>query len=157
MKTSCFDTLRECSSVRLIHVSLQLVTKKCLLCLGQTKLKWLQLSLTQSQHPFSVTWDILDVGMEDGHRSLRWTATRYGVARIRFLDSSDIRASVWVFPTKSNGKIATGWAELASSVTTQKNAQYATISISYLRAVLIRVITVIVNLRVTFRANCYYI
>ena len=95
--------------------------------------------------------------MEDGHRSLRWTATRYGVARIRFLDSSDIRASVWVFPTKSNGKIATGWAELASSVTTQKNAQYATISISYLRAVLIRVITVIVNLRVTFRANCYYI
>ena len=131
VKTSCFDTLRECStSVRLIHISLQLLTKKCLLCLGQTKLRWLQLSLTQSQHPFSVTWEILDVGMEDGHRSWRWTATRYGVASVRFLDSRDIKASVWVFPTKSKAKIATDWDELASSVTTQKNAQNATISCS---------------------------
>ena len=119
-KPACFDTLRECSSVRLIQVSLQLLTKKCLLCLGQTKLRWLQLSLTQSQHPFSVTWEILDVGMADGHRSWRWTATRYEVACVRLLDSRDIRASVWVFPTKSNAKIAIGWAELASSVTTPK-------------------------------------
>ena len=69
-KPACFDTLRECSSIRLIQVSLQLlINQKCLLCLGQTKLRWLQLSLTQSQHRFSVTWEILDVGMEDGHRS----------------------------------------------------------------------------------------
>ena len=38
-KLTCLDTLRECSSVRLIQVSLQLLTKKCLLCLGQTKLR----------------------------------------------------------------------------------------------------------------------
>ena len=75
-KPARFDTLRECSSVRLMQVSLQLLTKKCLLCLGQTKHRWLQLPLTQSQHPCSVTWEILDVGMEDGHRSWRWTATR---------------------------------------------------------------------------------
>ena len=113
-----------------MKVSLQLLTKKCLLCLGQAKHRWLQLPLTQSQHPCSVTWEILDVGMEDGHRSWRWTATRYEVACVRLLDSRDIRASVWVFPTKSNAKIAIGWAELASSVTTQINAQYATISCS---------------------------
>ena len=58
--------------------------------------------------------------MADGHRSWRWTATRYEVACVRLLDSRDIRASVWVFPTKSNAKIAIGWAELASSVTTPK-------------------------------------
>ena len=58
--------------------------------------------------------------MEDGHRSWRWTATRYEVACVsRLLDSRDIRASVWVFPTKSNAKIAIGCAELTSSVTTQ--------------------------------------
>ena len=45
-------------------------------------------------------------GMEDGHRSWRWTATRYRVACVRLLDSRNIRASVWVFPTKSNAKIA---------------------------------------------------
>ena len=57
--------------------------------------------------------------MEDGHRSWRWTATRYEVACVRLLDRRDIRASVWVISTKSNAKIAIGWAELASSVTTQ--------------------------------------
>ena len=122
-KPACFDNLRECSSVRLLQVCqvwLQLLTKKCLLCLGQTKHRWLQLSLTQSQHPFSVTWEILDVGMEDGHRSWRWTATRYEVACVRLLDSRDIRASVWVFPTKSNAKIAIGWDELARSVSNKK-------------------------------------
>ena len=102
------------------QVSLQLLTKKCLLCLGKTKHRWLQLSLTQSQHPFSVRWEILDVGMEDGHRSWRWTATRYGVACVRLLDSRDIRASVWVFPTKSNAKIPIGWDELARSVSNKK-------------------------------------
>ena len=111
---------QECSSVRLIQVSLQLLTKNCLLCLGQTEHRWLKLSLTQNQYPFSVTWEILDVGMEDGHRSWRWTATRYGVACVRLLDSRDIRTSVWVFPTKSNAKIAIGWDELARSVSTLK-------------------------------------
>ena len=132
-KPACFDNLRECSNVRLLQVCqvwLQLLTKKCLLCLGKTKHRWLQLSLTQSQHPFSVTWEILDVGMEDGHRSWRWTATRYEVACVRLLDSRDIRASVWVFPTKSNAKIAIGWDELARSVSNKKKVQYATISCS---------------------------
>ena len=42
------------------------------------------------------------------------------VACVRLLDNRDIRASVWVFPTKWNGNIAIDWAELASIVTTQK-------------------------------------
>ena len=42
------------------------------------------------------------------------------VACVRLLDNRDIRASVWVFLTKSNAKIAIGWAELASIVTSQK-------------------------------------
>ena len=58
--------------------------------------------------------------MEDGHRSWRWTATRYRVACVRLLDSRDIRASVCVFPTKSNAKIAIGWDELARSVSNKK-------------------------------------
>ena len=60
--------------------------------------------------------------MEDGHRSWRWTATRYEVACVRLLDSRDIRASVWVFPTKSNAKIANGWDELARSVSNKKKS-----------------------------------
>ena len=42
------------------------------------------------------------------------------VACVRLLDNRDIRASVWVFPTKWNVNIAIDWAELASIVTTQK-------------------------------------
>ena len=68
----------------------------------------------------------MDTGHEDGRQQ---GTSRYEVqvACVRLLDSRDIRASVWVFPTKSNAKIAIGWAELTSSVTTQKNAQYTTI------------------------------
>ena len=47
------------------------------------------------------------------------------VTCVRLLDSRDISAFVWVFPTKSNANTAIGCAELAGSVTTQKNAQYA--------------------------------
>ena len=43
----------------------------------QIRVNWFPFIWAHSQRQFSVTWEILDVDMEDGHQSWRLTATRY--------------------------------------------------------------------------------
>ena len=50
---------------------------------GRVRVSWLRSKLTQNQCLFSVTWEILDVEMEDGRQSWRLTATRYSGTSIK--------------------------------------------------------------------------
>ena len=82
MKTSCFDTLRECSSVRLIHVSLHAVVNQKVSSLSRTN-KTQMITIIFDSKPTSVLCHMGDFGCGDGG----WTP-------VMKMDGNKVRSSL---------------------------------------------------------------
>ena len=81
-KPACFDTLRECSSIRLIQVSLQLLINQKVSSLSRTN-KTQMVTITFDSKPTSVLCHMGDFGCGDGG----WTP-------VMKMDGNKVRSSL---------------------------------------------------------------